>query len=66
MAGAIINSGSWVGKHCTINTGVTVDHDCILHDVVHISPREHLCGTVESGQESWIELYPRGWGSCSG
>lgn len=37
MAGAVVNSGSKIGKHCIINTGATVDYDSIIEDYVHIS-----------------------------
>lgn len=29
-----------------MNTGATVDHDCILEDFVHIAPGVHLAGNV--------------------
>jgi acetyltransferase-like isoleucine patch superfamily enzyme len=29
-----------------VNTGATVDHDCVLEDGVHISPGCHLAGAV--------------------
>jgi len=54
MAGAIINPGTKVGKHCIINTSSSLDHDNILEDYVHISPGSHLAGTVKVGQSSWI------------
>ncbi len=54
MAGAVVNSGSKIGKHCIINTGATVDHDSVIEDYVHISPGVHMGGTVHIGQASWI------------
>lgn len=47
MAGTIIQSGSVVGRHCILNTGSIIDHDCKIHDFVHISPSATLCGNVE-------------------
>ena len=43
-----------MGKHCIINTGASVDHDCIVGDFVHISPHATLCGDVTVGEGSWI------------
>ena len=54
MQGVIIQSCSHVGKHCIINTGASVDHDCIIEDFVHISPHSTLCGNVIVGEGSWI------------
>jgi sugar O-acyltransferase (sialic acid O-acetyltransferase NeuD family) len=56
MAGVIINSCTFVGKGCIINTGATIDHDNIIDDYVHISPGSHLAGTVKVGQGSWIGI----------
>lgn len=46
MAGAIINPNVEIGKHCIINTGAVVDHDCYLENFVHISPNVSLAGGV--------------------
>lgn len=54
MAGAIINPYSIIGNHCIINTGASIDHDCVIHDFVHIAPHCTLCGEVEVGEGSWI------------
>lgn len=54
MAGVIINCCTNIGKGCIINTGVTIDHDNILEDYVHISPGAHLAGNVHVGNRSWI------------
>lgn len=42
------------GKHCIVNTGAAIDHECILEDYVHVSPHATLCGNVEVGEGSWI------------
>ena len=49
MAGAILNPFAEVGDHCIINTGASIDHDCIIQDFVHIAPHCTLCGEVEIG-----------------
>jgi sugar O-acyltransferase (sialic acid O-acetyltransferase NeuD family) len=54
MQGAIIQSCTTIGKHCIINTGASVDHDCVLEDYVHISPHATLCGNVKIGEGAWI------------
>jgi sugar O-acyltransferase (sialic acid O-acetyltransferase NeuD family) len=56
MAGSVINCCTQIGKGCIINTGATIDHDCIIEDYVHISPGAHLAGTVKIGKGSWIGI----------
>jgi sugar O-acyltransferase (sialic acid O-acetyltransferase NeuD family) len=53
-AGAVIQPNTRIGKHVIINTMSSVDHDNILHDFVHISPKATLCGLVEIGEGSHI------------
>lgn len=54
MAGAVINPGTKIGKHCIINTCSSIDHDNVLEDYVHISPGSHLAGTVKVETGTWI------------
>lgn len=54
MAGVVVNSCARVGRHCILNTGCSVDHDCRIDDFVHISPHATLCGAVMVGEGSWI------------
>lgn len=54
MANAVINVDSKIGKHCIINTKVSVDHDNIIEDYVHISPGATLAGTVTIRELTWI------------
>ena len=54
MQGAIVQSCAKIGKHCIINTGASVDHECIVEDFVHISPHATLCGNVHVGEGSWV------------
>lgn len=56
MAGAVINPGSTIGKGCIINTCASVDHDCHIHDYVHISVGAHLAGTVQVGHNTWVGI----------
>lgn len=54
MAGAIVNTGTKIGKHCIINTRSSVDHDNIIEDYVHISPGVTLAGNVHIKVKTWI------------
>ncbi|HLR21306.1 MAG TPA: acetyltransferase [Tissierellaceae bacterium] len=56
MAGAIINCCTKIGKGSIINTGVTIDHDNIIEDYVHISPGVNLAGTVKIGKGTWVGI----------
>jgi sugar O-acyltransferase (sialic acid O-acetyltransferase NeuD family) len=56
MAGAIINSGTQVGRHCIVNTAARVDHDCVLGDFVSVAPGATLGGNVHVGEYSAISL----------
>lgn len=54
MQGVIIQACVQIGKHCIINTGASIDHECVIDDFVHISPRVTLCGNVHVGEGTWI------------
>lgn len=54
MQGAILQTCVSVGRHCIVNTGASVDHECILGDYVHLSPHSTLCGNVHVGEGTWI------------
>ena len=54
MAGAVIQANAVIGQHCIINTGASVDHDCVIEDFVHVAPGAHLCGTVCVGEGAMI------------
>lgn len=56
FAGAVLQADTVVGRHVIINTGATVDHDCILEDFVHIAPGSHLAGDVEVGEGAFLGL----------
>lgn len=49
MAGAIIQAGVRIGKNTIINTGATVDHDCVIGENNHIAPGAVLSGGVLTG-----------------
>ena len=54
MANAAVNSCAVVGKHCIVNTGAVIEHDCRLENYVHVSPNATLCGTVSIGELTHI------------
>lgn len=49
MAGVVIQTGTKVGINSIVNTKVSVDHDCILGDHVHLAPGVTLSGGVRVG-----------------
>lgn len=46
MAGTVIQPGSKIGSNTIVNTKVSVDHDCLIGDHVHLSPGVTLSGEV--------------------
>jgi sugar O-acyltransferase (sialic acid O-acetyltransferase NeuD family) len=56
FAQSAINADVKVGTACIVNTGATIDHDCIIGDGVHICPGAHLAGNVRVGNRSWIGI----------
>lgn len=47
MAGAIIQTGAWVGENSIINSGAIVEHDCSIGAHCHIAPGAVLSGSVK-------------------
>lgn len=54
MAGAVVQPGTWLGKNVIVNTGASVDHDCIIEGHAHIAPGVTLSGGVSVGEGSQI------------
>ena len=50
----ILQYGAYVGRHVIINTGASVDHDCVIEDFVHLAPGVILCGGVSIGENTLI------------
>jgi sugar O-acyltransferase (sialic acid O-acetyltransferase NeuD family) len=46
LAMAAISEFASIGRHCIVNTGPVVDHECLLGDGVHIMPGATLAGCV--------------------
>lgn len=53
MAGVIVNRAD-IGRHCVINTGAIIEHDCTLQSNVFIGPGAILCGEVRVGHDVFI------------
>ena len=51
---SVIQAGTFIGKHCIINTSASVDHDCVLEDFVHISPNATLSGNIKVAEGTHI------------
>ncbi|MDY0208467.1 MAG: acetyltransferase, partial [Pseudomonas sp.] len=45
-----------IGAAAILNTGCSVDHDCLLGDAVHISPGARLAGGAKVGLCAWIGI----------
>lgn len=56
MANAVVNVCATIGKHCIVNSGAVVEHDNVIEDYVHISPRVALGGTVHIGRMTHVGL----------
>ena len=56
MAGSVVNPCTKIGKGCIINTGSTIDHDCVIEDYVHISPGVNVAGLVSVGALTWLGI----------
>lgn len=54
MAGAVINPGSRIGRHCIVNTGACVDHDNLLEDFSSVAPGVITGGNVRIGRASAV------------
>jgi sugar O-acyltransferase (sialic acid O-acetyltransferase NeuD family) len=54
LAGSHVGPGSRVGEFCIINSGSSVDHDCVLYDFASIAPGSFTGGLVQIGECSAI------------
>jgi sugar O-acyltransferase (sialic acid O-acetyltransferase NeuD family) len=54
MAGAVINTGTRIGRFVIVNTAASLDHDNVIEDGVHIAPGCHLAGNVTCGTDAFI------------
>ena len=56
MAGAIINPGCRIGRHCVVNTGASLDHDSVMEDFSHMAPGVHTGGNCRIGKYAFIGI----------
>lgn len=56
FAQAVVNADVRIGLGSILNTGCSVDHDCVLGAAVHISPGARLAGGVSVGDLSWVGI----------
>jgi sugar O-acyltransferase (sialic acid O-acetyltransferase NeuD family) len=54
MGNVIVQADAQIGRHVILNTSSSIDHDCIIHDFVHISPGAVLCGGVTIGEGTQV------------
>jgi len=53
-AGVRLTSGISVGDFCIFNQNVTVAHDCVVGDFVHVAPGANVSGNVHLQDGCWI------------
>ena len=53
-AGVRLTSGISVGDFCIFNQNVTVAHDCVVGDFVHVAPGANISGNVHLQDGCWI------------
>jgi acetyltransferase EpsM len=58
-AGAVINGGASVGRHCIVNTGAIVEHDAAVEELTHVGPGAILGGGARIGAGSYLGLGSR-------
>ncbi|MFN0042820.1 MAG: acetyltransferase [Alphaproteobacteria bacterium] len=54
MAGAVLQSGTALGRNVLVNTRASLDHECRIADHVHIAPGATLSGGVAVGEGSHV------------
>lgn len=56
MAQVVVNARVHVGAGCILNTASSVDHDCVIGDLVHIAPGVRLSGGIHVGHGTLIGI----------
>jgi UDP-perosamine 4-acetyltransferase len=59
MSGVVINAESNIHDLAIINTGATIDHDCVIGRAAHIAPQSGLAGNVSVGRRSFLGIGSR-------
>ena len=52
--GSITTTHVVLGKHCIVNVGVSISHDCVIGDFSNINPSATLCGNVKIGEGCFV------------
>jgi sugar O-acyltransferase (sialic acid O-acetyltransferase NeuD family) len=55
-AGTVMTTDIKIGRHCTLNLGTTVGHDCVIEDFVTITPGVNLTGRVHVRRGAYIGI----------
>ena len=56
MPKVCINAEVKIGKHCIINTAAIIEHECVIEDFVHLSPKASLGGNIHVKKGAHIGL----------
>ena len=48
--GSKVQAQTRIGRAVIVNTGGSIDHDCVIGDYAHIAPNVTLCGYVNVGE----------------
>ena len=56
FASVVVNTAADIKDNVILNTGCTVDHDCIVESHSHVCPGAHLGGNVHAEEGSWIGI----------
>jgi sugar O-acyltransferase (sialic acid O-acetyltransferase NeuD family) len=54
--GVILTTNIFIGRHTHVNSGSTINHDCVVHEYVTISPGVSLAGNITIGRGSYIGI----------
>ena len=54
LAQAAVNAFARVGEACILNTAAVVEHDCVLGDGVHLSPKAAIGGGTAVDEGTWL------------
>ncbi|MCX8158024.1 MAG: hypothetical protein N3J91_16555, partial [Verrucomicrobiae bacterium] len=53
-AGSIVGPGARLGRQVIVNTGATIDHDCVLEDGAWVAPGVTTAGAVRIGRLAYV------------
>lgn len=54
MANAVVNAGAFVGDHCFLNTGATLDHESVMEEFSSLAPGVHVGGNSMIGRATAV------------